>query len=159
MTRNRLLALIAGFILIGALMAAINLLRTRSDSPAAADVLRMTDAHCDSARRACLATGADLGVEWRLGPPVRPMEQFAMQLRVTRGALGADAEVVVEFQMRDMDMGLNRYRLERGAAGTWLGRAMVPVCMSGRSDWLATLDIRDGDRHWTAELPFTVASQ
>lgn len=159
MTRNRRFALIAGLVLISTLMAAITLLRTGLDSPAAADVLHMTDAHCDSARRACLATGTDLDVEWRLGPPVRPMEQFAMQLRVARGALGADARIVVEFQMRDMDMGLNRYRLEPAAAGAWRGRAMLPVCTSGRSDWLATLDIHDGDRHWTAQLPFTVASQ
>lgn len=159
MTRNRLFAWIAALLLLSALVAALTLLRPMLNSPAAAEVLHLTDAQCDSARQACLATGTGLGIEWRLAPPVRPMQQFDMQLRVARGELSADAEVIVEFQMRDMNMGLNRYWLEPAAAGTWRGRAMLPVCTSARSDWLATLTIQDGDRRWTAELPFTVASQ
>ena len=157
MTRNRLFASIAALVLISALLAAIALLRPTPD--VAAEVLRMTDAHCDSARQTCLATGTGLDVEWRLGPPVRPMEQFDMRLRIVRGELSADAEVIIEFQMRDMEMGMNRYRLEPAAVDMWGGRAMLPVCTSGRSDWLATLTIQDGERRWTTEMPFTVAGQ
>ena len=114
-------------------------------------------ADCDSARQACVARGADLEFELRLGPPVRPMEAFGIHLRSLRGALDADARISVEFQMRAMDMGLNRYRLERAADGAWNGQAILPVCTTGRSDWVARVEIAQDARRWTAELSFTVA--
>lgn len=109
---------------------------------------------CDVAERACSARGGELHFELQLGPPVRPMEAFDIRLR---GTPAADAQISVEFRMIGMDMGLNRYRLERAADGEWRGRAMLPVCTTGRSDWMAQVEIIQGGRRWVAELPFTVA--
>lgn len=111
---------------------------------------------CDSALRVCAARSDALDIALQLGPPVRPMQAFEIQVRSLRGPLGADARVDVQFQMRAMDMGINRYRLAIAADGVWRGTAILPVCASGRSDWIAQLDIRAGGRHWIAELPFTV---
>lgn len=130
-----------------------------SGSGPAANALRLSDAGCDSARRACGAQGDDFAIEWLLGPPVRPLESFALQLRVVRGSVPMDAQITVDFQMRDMDMGQTRYRLQRAADGVWQGRAMLPVCVSGRSDWVAALSIQADGRRWTAELPFTLTSR
>ena len=112
-------------------------------------------ADCDSARATCVAQAEGLAVELALGPEVRPMTPFQIRLLAAEGPLSASAGVELEFQMRAMDMGLNRYRLRRDEQGIWSGRAILPVCSSGRSDWLAQLDIRDGERRWTAVLPFT----
>lgn len=144
----------AAVLVLAAVIVGLQLQRAGVE-PAAA-VLRPADADCDSARRPCVASGDGLEVEWQLGPSLRPMQAFAMQLRRLRGELGQSAQVMVDFQMRDMDMGLNRYRLEAADAGVWQGRATLPVCVSGRSDWIARLTIHDGARTWTAELPFTV---
>lgn len=111
---------------------------------------------CDSARQPCRARGEDLEFELRLGPPVRPMEAFDIRLRSLRGTFDADAQISVEFQMRAMDMGRNRYRLERAAEGAWNGRAILPVCATGRNDWIARVEIVQRGRRWTADLPFTV---
>lgn len=113
-------------------------------------------ADCDSAQRACGARGEDLEIELRLGPPVRPMEAFEIQLQ---GTLAADAQVAVQFQMRGMDMGLNRYRLIVSADGVWHGRAILPACTAGRSDWLAQVEILQNGRRWRAEFPFAVLSR
>lgn len=121
-----------------------------------ANALRLSDAACDSARRACVAEGDDFAIEWLLGPPVRALESFALELRVVRGSVPMDAQITVDFHMRAMDMGQTRYRLQRAADGVWHGRAMLPVCVSGRSDWVAAVSIQADGRRWTAELPFTV---
>jgi hypothetical protein len=55
------------------------------------------------------------------------------------------------FTMRGMDMGYNRYRLLTTAPGIWQTRVVLPVCVTGRRDWLLTLTI-DGTNY---ELPFT----
>lgn len=114
------------------------------------------EADCDSARAACRAQGDDLAIELRLGPALRPLESFDIELRVLRGVLDAQARIEVEFQMRDMDMGLNRYRLERSEDGFWQGRAVLPVCTTGRSDWVAVIGIEQDGRRWIAEMPFGV---
>lgn len=114
---------------------------------------------CDSARQPCGARGDDLEIELRLGPPVRPMEAFDIQLQSMRGGLGAQARIDVQFQMRGMDMGLNRYRLDRDAHGVWRGRAILPVCTTGRSDWYAVIEIVQDGRRWSAEIPFVVGQQ
>lgn len=131
------------------------LLRPGLNRSAQEAVVLQIAADCDSAQRACRARGDGLELELRLGPPVRSMEAFDIQLR---GALATDARVEVRFQMRDMDMGLNRYRLTLDANGVWRGHAMLPVCSTGRSDWVAQLDIAAGGRRWRAELPFEVRS-
>jgi hypothetical protein len=59
--------------------------------------------------------------------------------------------VTAEFTMRDMDMGFNRYRFLRAGAG-WRARVTLPLCVSGRREWIMTLTL-DGRRYL---LPFEV---
>ncbi len=137
-------------------------LRPGLDVAAPQAVLLLAESHCDSAQRACRIFATDLELELRLGPPVRAMESFKISLRHLRGRLGTDAQVTVEFQMRDMEMGLNRYRLAADvgdAGGVWRGQAVLPVCSAGRSDWVAQVEISADGRRWTAVLPFIVDQQ
>lgn len=123
-------------------------------APATAQTLAV-DAGCDSAHTACVARVETLAIEIGLGPSVRPMQPFNIRLRTVLGRLSDSAQVELQFQMRGMDMGLNRYRLVAGDTGVWHGQAILPVCSQGRSDWIAQLEIHDGGRHWAATLPFT----
>lgn len=120
------------------------------------EVLPLTvTADCDSAQAACAARGAGIAVELSLGPSMQPMQPFAIQLRVVQGQLSTNAQMELQFRMRDMEMGQNRYRLVADEQGVWHGTAVLPVCSRGRRDWLAQLAIQDGGRHWSAVLPFT----
>ncbi len=147
-------------VLIAAGLVGVWTWRSGLDRSAQNAVALQVEADCDSAQRACRARGDDLEFELRLGPPVQPMQSFEIALRSLRGNLvmdrGADARVEVQFQMRAMDMGINRYRLIADADGVWRGRAMLPVCSAGRSDWIVQVDISADGRRWQAELPFTV---
>jgi len=74
-----------------------------------------------------------------------PMEAF--ELRVTAHAMKS---VSAEFQMIGMDMGFNRYDLHRTAGNDFSARVTLPACVSGRREWILTLDI-DGIRY---AIPF-----
>jgi hypothetical protein len=147
-----MLALVAAFVAVSALW----LVRPGMDAPSENAVVLHVEQDCDSARQACLARGDDLEIELRLGPQLRPLEPFSAQLRALRGDLNAQARIDVKFQMRGMDMGLNRYRLGRDADGDWRARAVLPVCTTGRSDWYAMVEIVQDGRRWVAEMPFAV---
>lgn len=64
-------------------------------------------------------------------PLVKPFE-----LRVE--AVGA-RNVVVDFAGVDMDMGYNRPALAERSPGVFTGEAMLPVCVTGRMTWQATI--------------------
>ncbi len=145
-------------VLVAAGLVGVWILRSGLDQPVRNVVTLQVEADCDSAQRACRARGDELELELRLGPPVRTMESFEISLRRLRGSLGTDAQVTVQFQMRDMEMGLNRYRLVMDAEGIWRGQAMLPVCSAGRSDWIAQVDISATGQRWRADLPFTAES-
>jgi hypothetical protein len=78
----------------------------------------------------------------------QPVALEAFDLRVT----AANArKVSAEFQMVSMDMGFNRYDLHPGKPGEFTARITLPICVSGRRDWMLYIDI-DGTRY---ALPFS----
>lgn len=74
-----------------------------------------------------------------------PLEGFELALRAP-GVRHAHAE----FQMVGMDMGFNRYDLRPQQAG-FQARITLPVCVSGRRDWMLYLEL-DGTRY---AMPFS----
>lgn len=156
--RNGLWLFLSGLVLV-AVVTSLWRSRTAVDSETNEVLPLMVAADCDSAQTACAARGAGFAVELSLGPHVRPMQPFAIQLRAMQGQLTSSAQVELQFRMQDMEMGQNHYRLVADEQGIWHGTAVLPVCSRGRSDWLAQLAIQDGGRHWLAMLPFTAVTQ
>jgi hypothetical protein len=76
--------------------------------------------------------------------------QAMKPFQVLVSAKGAQ-QLYVSFAMKDMQMGMNRYRLLPVGPERWQAQVTLPVCVHGRSDWEMALEI-DG-RQWL--LPFT----
>lgn len=96
---------------------------------------------CDLGQSPCAAPTALGGVTLALAPrPIAPMT--ALQVTVDAGT--PLDEVTLELAGRDMDMGPNAVRLAAQSALRWRGTATIPLCLSGRMDWTATLRLRRG---------------
>ena len=76
----------------------------------------------------------DLHVVFAAKPVV--LKPFAMDVSMT----GAQS-IHASFAMDGMEMGLNRYRLLQKPDGRWHGDITLPVCVQGRSDWIARMDV------------------
>lgn len=79
-------------------------------------------------------------VEARVDRTPGALQPFVLTVRAPHAK-----QVYAEFVMQGMEMGLNRYRLKQAPNGEWGGRITLPVCVSGRRDWLLILDL-DGER-------------
>lgn len=88
---------------------------------------------CEDIVRGC--RHGDLTIQAMTTPKV--MQAFEM--RVT---LPEAESVQASFDMQDMQMGVNRYRLQQQPDGSWRAMVTLPVCVSGSSDWVMTLDIK-----------------
>lgn len=112
---------------------------------------------CDVATTECLASGHGVSVKLSLGPNVKVLEPFPIGLTAVTPDADPVREVNVDFNMRDMDMGINRYKLQSTGQG-WTGKGIIPVCVTGRNDWIAIVEIVTDEGSYRAVFPFKTGS-
>jgi hypothetical protein len=108
-------------------------------------------AGCDLQRQSCRAELPDGGtIELSITPhPIPVVKPLKVQVTVT----GLTArKVEIDFAGVAMNMGYNRLALQPADAGRFVGEASLPVCVTGRMEWLATLLV-ETDRQQIA-VPF-----
>ncbi len=113
--------------------------------------LRM-ESDCLVHERACEALGDGVRLGLRLGEgELKGLAPFPVALKLE----GIEATAVsLEFSMPGMDMGQNRYHLLADDAGLWRGEAMLPICSTGRLEWLAEVVVDTADERLRADFPF-----
>ncbi|MGE5470910.1 MAG: hypothetical protein ACM3X0_08960 [Bacteroidota bacterium] len=103
-----------------------------------ADLTVQPAAGCDLNRQACAAELPD-GGRVELSSDVRPIpmvQPFHVELTVS----GLQpTQVEVDFAGVDMNMGLNRPRLQPVGDGRFVGEVSLPVCVTGQMDWQVTV--------------------
>lgn len=92
----------------------------------------------------------------RIPEVIVPLEKFTFEVRPEGDVAGDVGEVRVDFDMREMDMGENAYRLERFADDSYREDIILPVCTSDVTEWIARLSIRTTEGGYLVELPFNV---
>jgi hypothetical protein len=106
---------------------------------------------CDLNQQACHADLPDGGrIELAIAPHPIPVIR-PLQATVTFTGLTPD-KVELDFAGVAMDMGLNRVTLTPSGAGRYVGETTIPVCVTGRMLWRATLVV-EADRRRIA-VPF-----
>lgn len=100
---------------------------------------------CPDPLAGCVFTHAGHPARARFSTPPVPLEAFELEVTAPNART-----ISAEFQMVGMDMGFNRYDLRpKGSAHS--ARVTLPVCVSGRHDWVLYLTL-DGQRY---ALPFS----
>jgi hypothetical protein len=108
---------------------------------------------CDL-RQGCRAADASMAVTVTFGAQARALQPFPVHLQL-EGDRQADS-VSVAFSMQGMDMGSNRYHLLADGGGGWNGDITLPICTSGRTDWVAEFSVVVADRRMQFQLPFVL---
>lgn len=96
-----------------------------------------------------LPGGADITI--KVEGSVRPLSTFNLIVDAPEVK-----SLAVSFEMIDMDMGINRYRFSDANEQRFVTPVMLPVCTTGRVDWVAHFDIRLlSGKTYRLEYPFT----
>lgn len=131
-------------------------LLTACDPPpeTAGQAVSLTPALPCDIRSGCTAANDELVVKVHFGARPRALQPFPVQVSVeTDQAVEA---VTIGFSMRDMEMGLNHYRLVAAAPHAWRGDVTLPICSSGRSDWLADIEVTADGNNYHVAVPFVL---
>jgi hypothetical protein len=108
-----------------------------------ADVIANPDPACDLHQTACAASLPEGGkIRFSLMPrPIPVVTPLEMQVDIE----GVTADrVAVDFAGVSMNMGFNRPMLAPIGAGRFSGQATLPVCVTGRMTWQATVLVETG---------------
>lgn len=92
--------------------------------------------NCANLAAGCSIRLAGREVSVGIAGELKVLQPFEVWVR----AAGAH-RVQATFTMEGMDMGFNLYTLRADQEGVFRGRVTLPVCVSGRRDWVMTLDI------------------
>lgn len=118
-----------------------------------ADVAAVAEAGCDLHRQPCAAQLPDSGrIELGISPrPIPMVAPFQAEVRVT----GIKAsKVEIDFAGVDMNMGYNRPALVQAADGSFRGEALLPVCVTGKMAWQATVLVESDTARIAAPFRF-----
>lgn len=116
-----------------------------------ADEMVVPNPGCDLQKAACSAQLPAGGrVLFSLMPQPIPVAA-PIELKVDVQGIKAD-KVEVDFSGVSMNMGFNRQVLSSTEPGQFLGQASLPVCVSGRMAWQATVLLETGRKR--VAIPF-----
>jgi len=80
---------------------------------------------------------------------------FPVQIRLDGLPDSEEAHVNLVFTMKGMDMGEQKQKLLLDKpSGNWLGKVILPICTSGRSDWHAKVEVISQQKIYLAEYDF-----
>jgi hypothetical protein len=118
-------------------------------------VMLSAPADCHLSQKTCAVRSEELSVSVFPSDNVRALKPFSFQVRLEGPLADTVQDVTVHFAMVGMDMGVNRFHLRRKADQRWQGKVILPLCTTGRSDWIATVEI-ETEPPYSVQFPLTV---
>ena len=117
----------------------------------------LTGSDCHLEQNPCTVKSGEQQLRFWIEDRVQYLKPFIAHMDLNGFADQAIERVQITFVMTGMDMGLNRFVLHRvEQQQLWSGRAMLPVCTSGRQDWQVIVEIITKQKRYTAKLPISV---
>jgi hypothetical protein len=95
---------------------------------------------CPDLHKGCRVDLDGMDVAVSVAGELKPLQAFQVRVEAPRAA-----KVEARFTMEGMDMGFNLYTLRAVNKGVFQARVTLPVCVTGRRDWVMNLSV-DGVR-------------
>lgn len=123
-------------------------------------IIKMPIENCMPQERICNIKINDIEVSVSFEKEIFYLKPFKVSLfSENKNSNGIDA-VYIDFKMRNMDMGVNRFLLSgtdsKNNKQNWQGKALLPICVTGRADWYSELEIIIDKKKYIVSFPFTV---
>ena len=151
-----------GYVLIAVLVAAIVLL-VLFFYPVTIDENKEEASYpvfpCQTFSSGCNAKTGDTEIEIKFPDNIVFLKHFPIEVRIA-ALKNAINKVTVDFQMVKMNMGLNFYQLTQSDKdkALWTGKGVLPVCTTGRTDWLAIISVQSENETKRVAFEFTINS-
>ena len=119
-------------------------------------ITKTTATTCDIQKGVCQLTVNNTKIKVYTAKNIYYLKPFDFLVTVEKNE-GFDIDsIYVDFKMNNMNMGVNRFKLQSEDGRLWQGKALLPVCVSGRAEWLAEVDIMAAETQHRFLFPIIV---
>jgi len=132
--------------------------RGPATAPVQYEMVRLkTDPRCDISATPCSSGQEGFRIQTQLAGTASALTPFPVQVEIQSAAPVTVDKAVLEFTMVGMDMGSNRFPLKPDTTGKiWHADTVLPICSTGRRDWLLSVEIFAGERVYSAKYNFSL---
>jgi hypothetical protein len=117
----------------------------------------IVDAGCDITQTGCNSSADGIRLRLELKDSPGALRPFPAHVQIDGLQNPEQVDVRVIFSMQGMDMGDLRQKLVfNQQTGEWSGQVILPICTSGRSDWLARMEVVDRETIYVADYAFVL---
>lgn len=123
-------------------------------------IIKLPFENCYAQNKICTLIIDELKIEISFSKNIYYLKHFDVSVS-TESKTDIDVESIhIDFKMKNMNMGVNRFILTKISSENkrqnWKGRALLPVCVTGRADWVSELEIMTKQNKYILTLPLNV---
>lgn len=96
---------------------------------------------CQPQNGNCVVNFSTGKLTWLVKGDIQYLQPFEHSIELTNVSEQDIQSISIEFVMQGMQMAANRSMFKKQSIGAWKAQSVLPVCVSGRKDWLAVVKI------------------
>jgi len=156
-SKNKIMVILF-FLLITLVIVTQNIRWKKTDEELT--VVKISFENCKPQNKVCNVEleGLKLGVLF--DEDVFYLKPFNVSVSLNNKSNNKIESVYIDFKMKNMDMGVNRFLLiatgNQNKKQTWQGKALLPICVTGRADWVSELEIVIDKKKYILTFPLIV---
>ena len=159
MKKLELINLVIGLVVVVLLGVAGAYLKKLVSTESQDAIPLQAESNCDLAKQACVASQDGKSIKVDFSRPVTYLQKIAVAVQLQGYEKESVKKIIIDFSMRDMQMGINRFELKsQDATDNWQGMVILPVCVSGRVDWLVKLYVETDTGNYLGIYKLTLSS-
>ena len=115
---------------------------------------------CTSLTTGCVTKIDGLSIALKFPKNIIYLNSFPIEVSLSGDKQLQVENVKIEFRMLKMNMGINYYQLQqdRGNKFLWKGKGVLPICVTGRTDWQAHVEVKIKNKIYKTVFQFEVLS-
>ena len=121
-------------------------------------VVKISSGNCKPQNKVCNVELEGLKIGVLFDEDVFYLKPFNVSVSLNDKSNNKIESVYIDFKMKNMDMGVNRFLLTEvgNKKQSWQGKALLPICVTGRADWFSELEIMTKQNKYILTFPLQV---
>ena len=138
---------------LAVLLALVFLWRHEQRSP---EQKPLTKISCQPTKENCVAKTEAGQLQWSVEKSIQYLKPFLNKIQLSNAQQNDVHQISIEFVMQGMQMAANRSVLKKQSSGIWQAQSVLPMCVSGRKDWLAIVSVETDQGIWQTGFQFSL---
>lgn len=144
------------FFLLAILLVIIGLWWQGQRQPFSQTEISVGQIKCEPLKKDCIAKVGDGELLWFIESPIHYLKPFQSKIQFNNISANEIIHVSVEFVMQGMRMAANRSVFSQQSKDIWQAQSVLPICASGRKDWLAIVRLETKQGVWQSGFEFVL---